>query len=89
MVQQITGKHNMNGCFKCLHLFQISTKEHFKSEKAMTMYWNGLSTLTSEEIYSSIKYASLQFSVKTIKSKSFCVGNESTGSGDSLLGFRS
>lgn len=89
MVQQITGKHNMNGCFKCLHLFQISTKEHFKSEKAMTMYWNGLSTLTSEEIYSSIKYGSLQFSVKTIKSKSFCVGNESTGSGDSLLGFRS
>ena len=79
----------MNGCFKCLHLLQISTKEHFKSEKAMTIYWDELSTLTSEGIYSSIKYGSLQFSVKTIKSESFCVGCEITRSGDSLLGFRS
>lgn len=42
----------MNGRCKCLHLFQISTKDPLKSEKAKTIYWNGLSTLTSEGIYS-------------------------------------
>lgn len=42
----------MNGRFKCLHLFQISTKNPFNSQKAKTMYWNGLSTLTLEGIFS-------------------------------------
>lgn len=78
----------MNGCFKCLHLFQISTKEPFNSEKARTMSWKRLSTLTSEGIYSSVKYRSLSFSAKTIKSKSFRVGKKHTSSGDSLPGFR-
>lgn len=79
----------MNRCFKCLHLFQISTKEPFNSEKARTVYWNRLSTLTSEGNYSSVKYGALQFSVKTIKASVFSVGNKNTSSGDSLPGFRS